>query len=211
MTALPAPRHPRSASTTDRGLIDMSTTATFEPGASCLLSASLRGNAAFSAVSGIVLIAAAAPLAALMGIAAPAVLPPCHLCRRALVERAPPRREANRGQDRGFPGSRLGRAERRAAGRGAVAAHARRALDRGCGGRMRGRLRDPSGAGPSRPRPGLTRTGRPSPRREAAAGREVAQHRHRPPFDYRTLASVSSVRRRRIEYGRRRPWRHKST
>ena len=54
----------------------MSTTATFEPGASCLLSASLRGNAAFSAVSGIVLIAAAAPLAALMGIAAPAVLPP---------------------------------------------------------------------------------------------------------------------------------------
>ena len=52
----------------------MSTTATFDAEASCLLRASLRGNAVFSAVSGIVLIAGAAPLGTLLGVGAPAVL-----------------------------------------------------------------------------------------------------------------------------------------
>ena len=53
----------------------MTTTATIEGETSRLLRASLRGNAAFSALSGIVMIAAAAPLGALMGIAAPYLLP----------------------------------------------------------------------------------------------------------------------------------------
>lgn len=54
----------------------MSTSTTFEAEASCLLRTALRGNAAFSALSGAVLIAAAGPLAALMGIAVSAILPP---------------------------------------------------------------------------------------------------------------------------------------
>ena len=52
----------------------MSTTATLDTEASCMLRASLRGNAVFSAVSGIVLIAGAAPLGTLLGVGAPAVL-----------------------------------------------------------------------------------------------------------------------------------------
>ncbi len=54
----------------------MSTSTTFEAETSCLLRTSLRANAAFSAISGAVMIAAAGPLAALMGIAVSAVVPP---------------------------------------------------------------------------------------------------------------------------------------
>ncbi len=53
----------------------MSTTATFDADASCLLRTSLRANAAFSAASGAALIAAAGPLATLMGISATLALP----------------------------------------------------------------------------------------------------------------------------------------